>query len=85
MAASDCGDLMWTAATALAWHALIALGIAWDTHVKFTGLSQDPRPDELDMVPSWERRSLRWRGIALVTFGLAILIAFACAAAAPRS
>jgi hypothetical protein len=85
MAASDCSDLMWTAVTSLARASLVALGIAWDAHVKFTSLLQDLRPDELDMVPSWERRSLRWRGIALVTFGLAILIAFACAAAAPRS
>jgi hypothetical protein len=85
MAASDCSDLMWTAATALAWYSLIALGIAWDAHVKFTSLLQDPCPDELGMAPSWKRRSLRWRGIALVTFGLAILIDFACTAAAPLS
>ena len=35
MAVWDCGELLWTAATFLAWASLVALGIAWDAHVKF--------------------------------------------------
>ncbi len=42
MAASDCSELMWAAGTSFVWPSLVALGIAWDAHVKFTGLLQDP-------------------------------------------
>jgi hypothetical protein len=64
---------VWTVATVLAWASLVALGIAWDAHVKFRSLLEAPRPDEWDMPPAWERRSHRWRGIGLVTFGIAVL------------
>ncbi|ANY77454.1 hypothetical protein BB934_03805 [Microvirga ossetica] len=35
MAVGDYGQLLSTAATFLAWASLVALGIAWDAHVKF--------------------------------------------------
>lgn len=62
------------AATILAWASLIALGIAWDAHVKFRCLQEATRPGEWDMSPVWERRGHRWRGIALTTLGLSILL-----------
>ena len=40
-------ELLWTAATFLAWASLVALWIAWDAHVKFRVLLDTPRPDEL--------------------------------------
>jgi hypothetical protein len=70
----DCGQLLSTAAVFLAWASLVALGIAWDAHVKFRILLDTPRPDEWDMAPVWERRSGRWRGLGLVTFGVSILL-----------
>jgi hypothetical protein len=66
-------ELLRTAATVLAWASPVALGIAWDAHVKFRSLLGTPRPDEWDMSPVWERRSHRWRGIGFVTFGASIL------------
>jgi hypothetical protein len=69
----DYGQLVWTAATFLAWASLVALGIAWDAHVKFRSLLDAQLPDEWDMSPVWERRSRRWRGIGQVTFGVSIL------------
>jgi hypothetical protein len=73
MAGWDDAELLRTAATALAWASPFALGIAWDAHVKFRSLLGTLRPDEWDMAPVWERRSHRWRGIGLVTFGVSIL------------
>ncbi|GEO13701.1 hypothetical protein [Microvirga aerophila] len=70
-------ELLWTAATVLAWASLVALGIAWDAHRKFRILLDSARPDEWNMPPVWERRSHRWRGIALVTFGVSILFVVA--------
>ncbi len=70
----DCRQLLWTAATFLAWASLVALGIAWEAYVKFRILLDTPRPDKLDMPLVWERRSHRWRGIGLATFGVAILL-----------
>jgi hypothetical protein len=63
-------ELLWTGATSLAWASLVALGLAWDARVKFRSLLDTPRPHEWDMSPVWERRSRRWQGIALVTFGV---------------
>jgi len=81
----DYGQLVWTAATFLAWASLVALGIAWDAHVKFRILLDTPQPDALDMPPVWERRSRRWRGIGQVTFGVSILffVAWATVGAVP--
>jgi hypothetical protein len=73
VAVGDYGQLAWTVATILAWASLVALGIAWDAHVKFRILLDTPRLDELHMPPVWERRSHRWRSIGLVTFGVGIL------------
>jgi hypothetical protein len=70
----DCGQLVWTAATFLAWASLVALGIAWDAHVKFRSLLDAQLPDEWDMSPVWERRSHRWRGIGLAALGISILL-----------
>jgi hypothetical protein len=70
-------ELLSTVATSLAWASLVALGIAWDAHVKFMSILDAPRPDEWDMSPVWERRSRRWRGIALVTFGVSIPLVMA--------
>ena len=67
-------ELLRAAAIFLAWASLVALGIAWDAHVKFRLLLDTPRPDEWDMSPVWERRSRRWRGIGLVTFAVSILL-----------
>ena len=72
MAAWNGEELLWTAATSLAWASLVAVGIAWDAHVKFRSLLDTARRAEWDMSPVWERRSRRWRGIALVTFGVSI-------------
>jgi hypothetical protein len=67
-------ELLRTAATVLAWASPVALGIAWNAHVKFRSLLDTPRPDEWDMSSVWERRSHRWRGIGFVTFGGTILL-----------
>jgi hypothetical protein len=74
VAVGDYGQLVWTAATILAWASFVALGIAWDAHVKFRLLLETVRRDEWDMSPVWEQRSRRWRGIGLVTFGISILL-----------
>jgi hypothetical protein len=66
-------ELLWTAAIFLAWASLVALWIAWDAHVKFMILLDTLDPGELHMSSVWERRSHRWRGIGLVTFGVSIL------------
>jgi hypothetical protein len=67
-------ELMRTTAIFLAWASLVALWIAWDAHVKFRNLLDTPRPGEVGMSHTWERRSHRWRGIGLVTFGASILL-----------
>jgi hypothetical protein len=72
LAAWNGEELLPTAAIVLAWASLVALGIAWDAHVKFRSLLDTPRTAEWDMPSVWERRSHRWRGIALVTFGVSI-------------
>ena len=74
-------ELMRTAAIFLAWASLVALWIAWDAHVKFRNLLDSQRPGELGMSHTWERRSHRWRGIGLVTFGASILFFVASTAA----
>jgi hypothetical protein len=74
VAVGDYGQLAWTVATILAWASLVALGIAWDAHVKFRLLLGSTRPDEWDMSPVWERRSLRWRGIGLTALWIAIVL-----------
>ncbi len=74
MAVGDYGQLAWTVATILAWASLVALGIAWNAHVKFRLLLGSTRPDEGDMSPVWERRSLRWRGIGLAALWIAIVL-----------
>ena len=78
-------ELLRTAATVLAWASPFALWIAWDAHVKFVSLVDTPHPDEWNMPPVWERRSHRWRGIGLVTFGasLVLLIAWITVGAVP--
>jgi hypothetical protein len=73
LAVSDCGDLLSTGSTFLAWASVVALGIAWDAHVKFRALLQTSRPDELDMIPAWAQRSHYWRTIGIVTSGLSLL------------
>ena len=74
MAVWNDGELLRTAATVLAWTSPVALGIAWDAHVKFRLLLETVRRDEWDMSPVWEQRSRRWRGIGLVTFAVSILL-----------
>jgi hypothetical protein len=74
VAVGDYGQLAWTVATILAWASLVALGIAWNAHVKFRLLLGSTRPDEGDMSPVWERRSLRWRGIGLAALWIAIVL-----------
>ena len=81
MAVWNAEELMRTAAIFLAWASLVALWIAWDAHVKFRNLLDSPRPGELGMSHAWERRSHRWRGIGLVTFGASILFFVASTAA----
>ena len=74
-------ELLRIATIFLAWASLVALWIAWDAHVKFRNLVDTPRPGELGMSHTWERRSHRWRGIGLVTFGASILFFVASTAA----
>jgi hypothetical protein len=67
-------ELLRSAATFMVWASFVALGIAWDAHGKSRILVDTPRPDERAMSPVWERRSHRWRGIGLATFGISILL-----------
>jgi len=66
------GGVSGTPATILAWVQLVALGIAWDTHVKFKFFLKTTRRDEWDMSPVWERRSHRMPGIRLAVLGTTV-------------
>jgi hypothetical protein len=43
LAVSDCGDLLVDWLNLPGWASVVALGIAWDAHVKFKALLQTPR------------------------------------------
>jgi len=51
---------------------MVALSIAWDTHVKFKFFLKTTRRDEWDMSPVWERRSHRMPGIRLAVLGTTV-------------
>ena len=66
------GGVSGTPATILAWAQMVALSIAWDTHVKFKFFLKTTRRDEWDMSPVWERRSHRMPGIRLAVLGTTV-------------
>ena len=66
------GGVSGTPATILAWAQMVALSIAWDTHVKFKFFLKTTRRDEWDMSPVWERRSHRMPGVRLAALGTTV-------------